>query len=46
MSTPRELLCLQADREKCVYCFHAGSFCRLSGPQRAGAAAPGVEALL
>lgn len=46
MSTSGELLCLQANREKRVYCVHAGCFCRLSGSQRARAATPGLEALL
>lgn len=46
VSTSRELLCLKANREKCVYCVHAGCFWRLSGPQRARAATSGMEALL
>lgn len=46
MSPSCELLRLQANREKCLYCVHAGCLRRLSGPQRAGVAAPGMEALL
>lgn len=46
MSAPSELLRLQTDGEKCLHSVHAGCVGRLSGPQCARAASPGLEALL
>lgn len=46
VSTSSELLRLQANREKCLHCVHAGCVGRLSGPQRARTASPGMETLL
>ena len=46
MSTSGQLLRLQADGEKRLHRVHDGGVGRLSGAQRAGAAPPGLEALL
>lgn len=46
MSTSRQLLCVQANREKCLHSVHVGGVSRLVGPQCSRAASPGMEALL
>lgn len=46
MSTPSKLLRLQTYRKKRLHSVHVGCVSRLSGPQCARTASPGMETLL